>query len=103
MALFAIYYVNATMFWHCHIINGVTIVHSHIHTSPHHSIPNGGHTALSLTLISALDGLCFDHATHPIELNAYRYLCYLFLYTAVAAMACAPIRSTSLRAPPAVR
>ena len=35
MMLFVTYYVNATMFWHSLIINGVTIVHSHIHGAEH--------------------------------------------------------------------
>lgn len=50
--LFVAFYVNATMFWHSHIINGVTIVHSHIHGSSHTSSSDGGHSVREITLIS---------------------------------------------------
>jgi hypothetical protein len=52
MAIFAFYYVNICFFYHSHIINGVTIVHSHIHAQNH--VRAGTHSAGELTLISAL-------------------------------------------------
>ncbi len=52
LLIFAIYYVNITLFTHSHTINGVTIVHSHIHNKAH--AQTGTHTASELTLISAL-------------------------------------------------
>lgn len=52
LLMFVAFYVNATMFWHSHIINGVTIVHSHIHGFSHTSSSDGGHSVREITLIS---------------------------------------------------
>jgi hypothetical protein len=61
--LFALYYANICFFYHTHIINGVTIVHSHIHSAAH--AQTGTHSSSELTLISILSsfqtlqaGLC---------------------------------------------
>lgn len=52
---FSSYYVSATLFTHSHILNGVTIVHSHIHGDVHHTTaPDGGHSAHQVTLIALL-------------------------------------------------
>ena len=55
LLLFVAYYSNATLFEHTHIINGVTIVHSHFHAGSHHNSHSGGHTANNVTLISQLN------------------------------------------------
>lgn len=52
--LFVFYLVNIFGFPHTHIINGVTIVHSHIHNPFHHQNRSGNHTSTQLTLISHL-------------------------------------------------
>lgn len=52
--IFIFYLVNIFAFPHTHIINGVTIVHSHIHSPFHHSNSSGNHTSAQLTLISHL-------------------------------------------------
>ena len=54
VVLFASYYGGATLFSHIHIVNGVTIVHSHFHTESHHNTKSGGHTAQSVTLIAQI-------------------------------------------------
>lgn len=101
IVLFSAYYVNATMFWHCHIVNGVTIVHSHIHANQHHATSNGGHTGLSLTLIATLDALtCLNHAIQHFDLDGHLPLCAILFCVAVSAAAVATIRTRSLRAPP---
>jgi hypothetical protein len=62
--IFVLYYANICFFYHSHIINGVTIVHSHIHSKAH--TQTGTHSSSELTLISLLSsfqtfqaGLCF--------------------------------------------
>ncbi|OAV66566.1 hypothetical protein Barb6XT_01875 [Bacteroidales bacterium Barb6XT] len=55
LAIFTSYYVNVGFFYHCHVINGVTIVHSHIHDSGHTKAD--GHSPSELTLISSLSSL----------------------------------------------
>ncbi|MDR1595061.1 MAG: hypothetical protein LBS43_11350 [Prevotellaceae bacterium] len=64
MVIFVLYYANICFFYHSHIINGVTIVHSHIHSKAH--AQTGTHSSSELTLISVLSsfqtfqaGLCF--------------------------------------------
>lgn len=52
LLLFVLYYSNITFFNHVHIINGVTISHSHLHTKGHHSTPLGNHSKSELTLIA---------------------------------------------------
>lgn len=51
LALFLSYYANITFFQHGHVVNGVTIVHSHIHQKDHQKLPSGGHTVAELSLI----------------------------------------------------
>lgn len=50
--IFVSYYANICFFYHSHIINGVTIVHSHIHGKAHAQA--GTHSSSELTLISVL-------------------------------------------------
>ncbi|MDR2621879.1 MAG: hypothetical protein LBC48_04770 [Dysgonamonadaceae bacterium] len=52
LVIFVFYYANVCFFYHSHIINGVTIVHSHIHSKAH--AQTGTHSGGELTLIAAL-------------------------------------------------
>jgi hypothetical protein len=52
MVIFALYYANICFFYHSHIINGVTIVHSHFHGNAHTQTDT--HSSNELTLISTL-------------------------------------------------
>lgn len=54
LLLFVGYYVDVNFFCHSHIVNGVTIIHSHIHNKHHHDTNEGGHTTTELTLIANL-------------------------------------------------
>lgn len=54
LLLFVGYYADVNCFSHAHIINGVTIVHSHVHSEHHHDTQGGGHTATEITLIANL-------------------------------------------------
>ncbi len=55
LLIFMAYYVNISFFTHSHIINGVTIVHSHFHDKAH--AQSGKHTDSEVTLISMLSAL----------------------------------------------
>ena len=61
LVIFALYYANICFFYHSHIINGVAIVHSHIHTDAH--AQTGTHSASELTLISTLSNFQSLQAT----------------------------------------
>lgn len=101
IVLFAAYYVNATMFWHCHIINGVTIVHSHIHTKSHQSTPDGGHTEDSVTLIAAINAMLYlDQTGISGNIDVFRPLCLCMTVVATIALVLVALRPFSLRAPP---
>jgi len=54
LMLFVSYYGSINLFFHTHVINGITIVHSHFHAETHHDTQNGGHTEHSITLISQI-------------------------------------------------
>ena len=54
LLLFATYYVQVNFFVHSHIVNGVTVVHSHMHRSTHHDTDTGGHSETELTIISSI-------------------------------------------------
>lgn len=51
LVLFIFYYANNNLFLHEHVINGVTIVHSHFHNDRHHSHKSGDHTTNDVDLI----------------------------------------------------
>ena len=55
LLLFSTYYVQVNFFVHSHIVNGVTIVHSHLHRSTHHDTDTGGHSETELTIIASLN------------------------------------------------
>lgn len=54
LLLMTTYYVQVNCFVHSHIVNGVTIIHSHVHRNAHHSSEDGGHNDQEITLIAQL-------------------------------------------------
>lgn len=52
ITVFAFYYANIRFFYHSHIIDGTTIVHSHIYNKT--NAQTSTHSSSELTLISAL-------------------------------------------------
>ena len=56
IAVFLFSYVNATMFWHGHVVYGHKIFHSHISSAAHRSAPEDNpHTQKGLQLIQIVD------------------------------------------------
>jgi hypothetical protein len=99
LAIFTTYYVDITFFQHTHIMNGVTIVHSHFHGKAHtHS---GTHSVNELTLISALS----DFQSEQMA-EAYTAPAFLILLNKLNAplpqnnIHLTPSLHISLRAPP---
>ncbi len=99
LLIFTTYYVNITFFAHSHILNGVTIVHSHFHDKAH--AQKGTHSESELTLISALSD--FQSLT---AISFFVLPAGLFLLTEVVrifserVIASNPVACISLRAPP---
>jgi hypothetical protein len=101
LMLFVGYYGSVTLFFHSHIINGVTIVHSHIHTETHHDTQSGGHTQQSITLIAQISH--FDYVDisgnaqlKPLQLCRDTACCV----PAVRWVTSIHLHNCSLRAPP---
>lgn len=101
--LFAGYYVNTTMFWHSHIVNGTVVIHSHIHSEGHHQTSAGGHSEASLLTIDSLHSelltLGVEHVvvTVPLERSVV-----VFVAAAPQAKLQPSLPLFSLRAPPLV-
>lgn len=75
LLLFVVYYGDAALFYHTHIINGVTIVHSHVHNDHHHDSSDGSHSASQITLISCLNSQLQTTEAHFSEgLEAFFHL-----------------------------
>lgn len=102
LAIFLSYYASITFFMHAHIINGVTVVHSHPYKTNSDGIPDHEHKASEIQLISHLSQFAASddlqtellpvdypiHLSHPEQLPALLYLQ-------------AEETAISLRAPPA--
>lgn len=67
LLLFVGYYVDINFFVHSHIINGVTIVHSHVHNKHHHDTDEGGHSRAEITLIANMAGQFLTTGATPIS------------------------------------
>ena len=99
VTLFISYYAGIFFFPHTHIINGVTIAHSHLHTDSHHETADGSHSDIILiTLISHFEYIDFycDHVPDPQQFLLHQTR---FVETAhwVASIY---LENPSLRAPP---
>ncbi|MDR1557619.1 MAG: hypothetical protein LBS88_11435 [Tannerellaceae bacterium] len=99
ITVFAFYYVNICFFYHSHIINGTTIVHSHIYNKAN----TGTHSSSELTLISSLSvfhslqaSVCF------VGLGIFLLLQTFILSFSEKRIILNPIACISLRAPPSL-
>lgn len=101
LLLFVGYYADVNFFSHSHIINGVTIVHSHLHNHHHHDTTGGGHTLTEITLIAQLANQFIATRETPQTCLAAADILLQTLGTEQAAKAIPPhISCPSLRAPP---
>jgi hypothetical protein len=99
ITIFAFYYANICFFYHSHIINGTTIVHSHIYSKTNALAST--HSNSELTLISALS------VFHSLQANVYHagpgvfFLLQVFILPFSEGRAVLkPAPCISLRAPP---
>ena len=54
LVLMVFYFGYIGIFQHSHVINGVTVIHSHVHSQTHQNTESGGHSCSEITLISQL-------------------------------------------------
>ncbi|MDR0743761.1 MAG: hypothetical protein LBF05_05345 [Tannerella sp.] len=99
IVIFAFYYANICFFYHSHIINGTTIVHSHLYNKTH--TQTGTHGESEITLISTLS------AFHSLQAAVcFSGLGIFFLFQTVILLFSEkriisdPVACISLRAPP---
>jgi hypothetical protein len=101
IVLFAFYYVSICFFYHSHILNGVTIVHSHIHSKAH--AQTGTHSDSELNLISTLSSfLSLKAGASFVELEVFLLLQCFILPFFERKLILRPVACLSLRAPPAL-
>jgi len=103
VVLFVSYYGSAVLFSHTHIINGVTIVHSHIHTDSHHNTKSGGHTAQSITLIAQISHFDYIDFSCKFVLDAPQHILNKIKFIETSHWVVSiHLQNLSLRAPPIV-
>ena len=100
VVLFVSDYANDNFFFHTHIIDGVTIVHSHIHTDLHHDSKSGGHISNSVFMMHYVDYLSFycDYFSAPTQLQIQQNKFVETTHWVVSIY----FQNLSLRAPPIV-
>jgi hypothetical protein len=93
--------VNICCFYHSHIINGVTIVHSHIHNKAH--AQTDAHSSSELTLISVLSAFqSLEGALGFAGLGIFLLLQTFILPFFEKRIISKPVTHISLRAPPSL-
>lgn len=101
LLLFMVTYANINLFYHTHVINGVTIVHSHIHDPHHNDTDEGGHTSAELTLIANMAAQFLTTGEMPeTGLTAYLTLIQTLGCEQDAEVISTHLLTPSLRAPP---
>jgi hypothetical protein len=99
--IFASYYANICFFYHSHVINGATIVHSHFYNKTH--AQTGTHGEKEITLIPALSTFqSLQPAVYVIGVGNFFLFQAFILPSFEKRNPSAPIAGISLRAPPAL-
>ena len=95
-------YVNSTMCWHNHLVDGQIVGHSHIYGKAHDTgDSDGGHTPGQLKLLDLVSHiLCTDTVIPDIRIERVDVLEYVIFESPVADVAANLILHTSLRGPP---
>ena len=95
-------YVNSTMFWHSHIVDGRIIWHSHIYWKSHVTgNSDGGHTAGQLKLLDIVSHIpCTDTVIPDLEVDRIEVLEYVVIYHPSTVLAACHPYLFSLRGPP---
>ena len=95
-------YVNSTMFWHTHIVDGRIVEHSHIYGESHTTgNSDGGHTPGQLKLLDLVSHiLCTDTVIPDIQIERIDILEYVIFENPVAEVPASVVFHSSLRGPP---
>ena len=102
IAMFLFSYVNSTLFWHGHNVQGIRFYHSHV-SGPSHRTGNtdGGHTAAQLILIQTVNQASFtEDAVQSIDLRPFRPAEGVVTTPAFSQESVSSVPCLSLRGPP---
>ena len=98
LLLFVVYQVGITSFVHVHIVNGVTVVHSHLTVDNEHE-----HTA---NQVASIDYICHFVCSDVPECVTLKAVCSEFVQRqyaeALVSVVRIAVRAFCLRGPPAV-
>ena len=97
-------YVNSTMFWHSHIVDGRVITHSHIFWKNHGTgNSDGGHTPGQFKILDLIcHTVCTATVVDLVLPERFDVLEYVFQESLAEGIARCPRHCTVLRGPPAV-
>ena len=95
-------YVNSTMFWHNHLVDGQIVGHSHIYGKAHCTDnSDGGHTPGQLKLLDLVSHiLCTDTVIPDIQIERIDVLEYVVIENPVVEVTESFFSLSSLRGPP---
>ncbi|MFI3332003.1 MAG: hypothetical protein SNI51_06150 [Rikenellaceae bacterium] len=60
LLILSLYYVNSSMFYHSHELQGETIFHSHFYSQKHTSQGDGNHSLEVIKLIASLNNILIE-------------------------------------------
>ncbi|MFI3289385.1 MAG: hypothetical protein R3Y66_04520 [Rikenellaceae bacterium] len=101
--IFAAYFINISLFSHYHIVDGVTIVHSHFYSGDHADNPDSStaHSENEITLIQAISNFLVESPSDPFILRvAYTNVEIHFIESNERILSVASYSHPPLRAPP---
>lgn len=100
---FVFYYVDVNFFCHPHVINGSTIVHSHLHGRHHGDTPDGRHTTSEIILIAQLTNQFLATGDTPAtEQTVAEGKPLIYSVAPTQSAVALHLTVTSLRAPPSL-
>ena len=97
-------YVNSSMFWHSHVIDGRIIYHSHIYGKGHLSgNSDGGHTLGQLRLLDIINHtLCTDTIIPDVSIARIDVLEYIPQESPIPECLVGSVSFLDLRGPPSL-
>lgn len=103
LAIFVAYFCNITLFTHSHVIDGVTIVHSHFRGSGHTDSDSAQHTQYQLRTLSQLSHVdCDSQPNNALVLKPNWHIFDVINAKTAAGFVAGLVNTSSLRAPPAI-
>ncbi len=101
LLILSAYYVNSSMFYHSHEIQGETFYHSHFYSKNHSSGDSGSHTIDVIKLIASLNNFAIEEQCFVQHIEASELILESIFRVKATALAKFYVEQCqSLRAPP---